>query len=160
MFSNIHNSSEWAHLVFYPPQFKRTRLIKPSPWGAGIARFATDCYKLFKILLIAFDLAFPLGGRCLQQQTDEEKLAFLFCLKNFCKAIFQTKGRSPFLIEIFPRKFSIKGRNLFPCSKPSPTGEGVAERRRMRGASFFLKETIQTNERILFSNTHNSNEIG
>ena len=33
------------------------------PPGAGIARFVTDCYRAFEIEMIAFDIAFPRGGR-------------------------------------------------------------------------------------------------
>ena len=65
-------------------------LIPPSP-RAGFACFITDCLLSFTFPVFAFDIGFPLRG--LAKQGGEEKISFLFCLKNRPAKFFQTKGR-------------------------------------------------------------------
>ena len=65
-------------------------LIPPSP-RAGFACFITDCLLSFTFSVFAFDIGFPLG--VLVKQGGEEKLSFLFCLKNRPAKFFQTKGQ-------------------------------------------------------------------
>ena len=65
-------------------------LIPPSPW-AGFACFITDCLLSFTFSVFAFDIGFPLGG-FLAKQGGEEKISFLFCLKNRPAKFFSNKG--------------------------------------------------------------------
>ena len=66
--------------------------IKASPWGAGIARFVTDCFISFESKMIASFKAFPPGGRRRRTATDEgqlhERIA-VNCLKIQIKALYQ-----------------------------------------------------------------------
>ena len=61
------------------------------PLRAGFACFITDCLLSFTFSVFAFDIGFPLGG-FLAKQGGEEKISFLFCLKNRPAKFFSNKG--------------------------------------------------------------------
>ena len=71
------------------------------PPGAGFARFITDCYKLFKILITAFDIASPPPGAFLAELPPKGNLGGLVA------AIADECGAQPvFLIQtIQPPRF-------------------------------------------------------
>ena len=106
---------------------------------------------------------FPLGGSSLRsevmrgsrfstKQSDEEKPAFLFCLKNCLNKIFQTKGRTLFSHSRYysnKKVFPLPAENCQPlCGFPS--GGSSLRSEVMRGSRFSTKQGDEEKPAFLF----------
>ena len=131
-------------------------LIQPSPLGAGIARFVTDCCKTFEINIYTSFVAFPLGGRWTKRSLGRMRGATCFLFKIFQTnrllplpcfplwagfACFITDCRLSFIFLVFAFHlspcFPLRGKclhkqtievnfNFLTLIQPSPWGAGIA----------------------------------